>query len=168
MVQSGKDWLRENDPKHAGGVTRRGKKNRRRVFESFDGLRHGDGPHDGRHPREIKAGKKLSSVKSFVEYHRGTQSHDCIFVPVAIQGRAAAVTFCGRKMSASRYACLLQHGAPKSDGLHARHLCGNGHLNCINPHHLVWGSPGDNIADANKHRALGDDATVQDKINAID
>lgn len=110
----------------------------------------------------------LPTIKAFVEANRGTTSRDCIFVETSIRGAAAMVRFCGRQMNASRYACVLEHGAPKSEGLVARHLCGNGHLNCINPNHLVWGAPGDNVADANKHRALGEGASEQDKIHTID
>ena len=112
------------------------------------------------------ARRKLSTVKDFVESKRGIPARECVFVPGALDGRPAQVTFCGKNISASRYMALLTHGAPKSEGMAVRHLCGNGHLSCINPNHVVWGTPGDNQSDANIHRGIGDDATAQDKINA--
>jgi hypothetical protein len=31
------------------------------------------------------------------------------------------------------------------------HSCGNGHLGCINPHHLRWGSHPENMSDKTIH-----------------
>lgn len=36
-------------------------------------------------------------------------------------------------------------------GFQARHLCGNGHLGCLHPRHLAWGTPADNTADKMRH-----------------
>lgn len=109
---------------------------------------------------------KSQTIKAFVEAVASmSRSGECIFVPAAQRGVPAAVEFCGKNISAARYACLIALGAPKSEGLVVRHHCGNGHLSCVNPDHLSWGTQGDNIADANRHRAAGDCA--QDKINAI-
>lgn len=108
----------------------------------------------------------ILTVKAFVEAHRGTKDKDCIFVPGAQKNVPASVEFLGKEISAARYMLLLSAGAPKSEGMLVRHLCGCGHLSCVNPNHLVWGTPGDNVADANKHQKAG--ANVQDRINAID
>lgn len=101
--------------------------------------------------------------KEFVEANRHAKAAECIFVPKAVKGRPATVTFCGKAIAAARYMALLTFGAPRQTGAVVRHLCGNGHLSCINPKHLEWGSEANNIADAAKHRGC---ETVQDKIHA--
>lgn len=130
--------------------------------------RKGPKVDSGRYPRDVRMKKyRPESIKSFVERNREHTGNDCLFVPGADGCRPAQVKFCGRGISAARYMALLTYGTPKSEGMHVRHLCGNGHLSFVNPVHLAWGSPGDNQSDANKHRAIGPDATTQDKINAV-
>lgn len=93
------------------------------------------------------------TVENFVRKHRSHKDEtDCVFVPGAVEGSPAKVKFCGRTIAAARFMALLTHGTPKSEKMVVRHTCGNGHLSCVNPHHVVWGSQGDNIADANRHR----------------
>lgn len=103
---------------------------------------------------------------AFVERHRDHKSHDCLFVPAAAKDVPAQVDFGGRNIRAARYMLLLTKGTPPEADMECRHLCGNGHLSCVNPAHLAWGTRGDNISDMGKHRAAGDN--VQDRINAID
>lgn len=108
---------------------------------------------------------RFGTIKNFVESHRDFSGSECVFVPAALDGAVAQVSFCGKNISASRYMCLLTNGAPKHDGAMARHKCGNGHLSCINPSHLIWGDASDNASDAAKHRRAGLD--VQDRVNSI-
>ena len=105
------------------------------------------------------------TVKNFVEEHRSHIGVDCVFVPGAIAGRPKSVSFCGRSITAARYMALLSFGAPKHNGMQVRHLCGNGHLSCIDTQHLRWGSASDNFADMVKHQNA---ETVQEKIHAVD
>ncbi len=108
---------------------------------------------------------RWESIKDFVDAHRGHDSRDCLFVPAAQKNVPASVQFCGRSITAARYMCLLTLGTPKYDGAMVRHKCGNGHLSCVNPAHLVWGDVGDNQSDAVVHRFAGE--SVPDRINAI-
>lgn len=101
--------------------------------------------------------------KDFVEGVRHKKTPECVFVTSATKGFPAQVTFCGRQISAARYMALLTYGAPRNEGAVVRHLCGNGHLSCVNPAHLEWGSETNNRQDAGKHRGL---ETAQDKIHA--
>lgn len=111
--------------------------------------------------------KDRGTIKSFVEAHRYSKMDDCIFVSHAQKDVPASVSFCGRKITAARYALLLKDGAPKYEGAVARHLCGNGHLSCINPNHLAWGDVSDNVSDDQRHRALSDGATIQDRVESV-
>lgn len=108
---------------------------------------------------------KFETIKDFVEAHRGYEGESCLLVPSALPNAPARVPHCGRNITAARYMLLLTVGVPMSDGMVCRHTCGNGHLSCVNPKHLIWGTQGDNIGDMTKHRHAGDD--VQDKIAAI-
>jgi hypothetical protein len=48
--------------------------------------------------------------------------------------------------------CQMAHGAPH-EGEVARHKCGNGHLSCVNPTHLCWGTVEQNKMDHHLHTA---------------
>lgn len=111
-----------------------------------------------------KVRNRSETKKEFVERMRSAKAAECIFVPNSVKGHVAKVVFCGKTISAARYMALMTHGTPKHEDAVARHSCGNGHLSCINPAHIEWGSEADNIADANKHRGC---ETVQDKIHAV-
>ena len=136
-----------------------------------DGLKFDRLAHWGRHKHAHtdfaahlrKKAKQPLTVKAFVDANRHAKSAECIFVPDAKKGAPSRVEFCGRKISAARYMALLTYGTPRNEGAVARHLCGNGHLSCINPAHLEWGSETNNRQDAGKHRGL---ETAQDKIHA--
>lgn len=107
------------------------------------------------------------SVKEFVYKNRGHDGTDCLFVPGAQKGVPANLKYLDRGISAARLMLLLTRGTPKFADAECRHKCGNGHLSCVNPRHLEWGSRGDNVGDANIHRAMPD-ATVEDKCRAVD
>jgi len=109
---------------------------------------------------------RYSSIKEFIEEHRNFDCSDCLFVPGAAVNVPARVYHAGSTISAACYMCLLTLGTPPCDGFETRHLCGNGHLSCVNPKHLPWGTRGDNVADQTRHRKVGEN--VQDRVNAID
>lgn len=152
-------WLRENDPnwgrvkqQHGGHLAKFNSCKKKRLRRA-------------KMTRENRAAAE--TIKAFVERNRGLKSAGCLFVPAAQKNVPASLKFCDKNISAARYMCLLTHGTPPTEGMVVRHLCGNGHLSCVNPAHVVWGTQGQNIADATKHRTIGDDATEHDRINAV-
>jgi hypothetical protein len=151
-------WLEANDPKYrkvpnGGAGGKEAKDNGSRAIR----IRRGISVKQGYQSKE--------SIRAFVERHRHAVEHDCIFVPAALKGAPASLAFCDKVITASKYMLLLTQGTAKFDGAHARHLCGNGHMSCVNPAHLTWGTAGDNLSDAGRHRAAGDN--VQDRINSV-
>jgi hypothetical protein len=51
----------------------------------------------------------------------------------------------------SHYACHDTHGPAPTPNHEAAHSCGNGHLGCVNPRHIVWKTPKENMADRFLH-----------------
>jgi len=58
----------------------------------------------------------------------------------------------GVLQKAHRIMCFLAHGNPPEPKYVAAHSCNNGHLGCVNPRHLSWKTPRQNLLD---RRAAG-------------
>lgn len=145
-----KDYLKKNKwPKRPRG--------KRAKFPSNKSIRYEKLSQEGKQTPQ--------SVKEFCDEVLDAEAHDCIFVPGAAKGKPASVTRFGRQMAAARYVLTMTQGTPKIEKAVCRHLCGNGHLSCVNPKHLRWGTPGDNVSDQQHHRHVGGD--VQDRINSV-
>lgn len=61
------------------------------------------------------------------------------------------VTIRKRRHRAHRIVCQMAHGESPQSDMDAAHSCGNGHLGCVNPHHLRWATRLQNVADAIAH-----------------
>lgn len=61
------------------------------------------------------------------------------------------VTYKGKSRRAHRLVCRKVHGKPPTKEHQACHTCGKGHEGCINPHHLYWGTPKENMDDRAAH-----------------
>lgn len=80
------------------------------------------------------------------------QGKDCFAWPFGESGSgyAGSIQWDGKRTPVQRIVCELKHGEPK-DGDRCRHLCGNGHLACVNPNHLAWGTPLQDRSDMVSH-----------------
>lgn len=69
-----------------------------------------------------------------------------------------------RSSCAHIYIAVRTIGAKPSPRHEVCHSCGNGHLGCVNPGHLYWGTRSENVSDAKSHgtfsgppRSIGSD-----------
>lgn len=82
----------------------------------------------------------------------GHQGDDCLKWPFAtLPNGRGHLGHDGKIWRASRLMCTLAHGEPPTPTHQAAHLCGNGHLGCVNPRHLVWQTRSENQLDRRKH-----------------
>lgn len=57
----------------------------------------------------------------------------------------------GEQRFAHRVMCELAHGVAPTERHEAAHSCGNGHVGCVNPHHLRWDTTQGNADDRRVH-----------------
>lgn len=99
---------------------------------------------------------------SLAEFFRRAVSYDgdqCLFWPFGKGARGRPVMWRdGRQVAVHRAVCEAVNGAPPTDDHHGAHLCGMGHLACVNPKHLVWATAKENEAHKLIHgtRARGE------------
>ena len=100
-------------------------------------LRHGD-PEGG--------GVKNGSCLDWVKRHSSYVHDDCLIWPFGNNGNGYCRIGFSRtkKVYAHRLMCEYAHGPAPTAKHIAMHLCGNGHLGCLNPRHLRWGTNAEN------------------------
>lgn len=96
------------------------------------------------HPAHSAAARWLIEQKHF-------DGNECLLLPKSDTGRACTVRYNCKEMAASRAMCIIVNGLPENPKFQAIHSCGNGHLSCVNPKHLRWGTNGDNQRDRHIH-----------------
>lgn len=88
----------------------------------------------------------------FLEAAIGHTGGECLTWPFArLSNGYASANIDGRTVIVSRYVTEQRRGSPPTSRHEAAHICGNGHLGCINPEHLVWKTPAENQADRVAH-----------------
>lgn len=111
------------------------------------------------HLRQWRYGDPLAGAPSrgharqFILDHVSHQGDDCLTWPFALTPSGYGdVKFKGMEgMQAHRVMCVLAHGNPPTDQHHAAHSCGRGQFGCVNPKHLSWKTPKENIDDKSVH-----------------
>lgn len=88
-------------------------------------------------------------MKKYVE--SVTEASGCTAWPFSTfkrSGRACAYNSRRRSIEmAGRTTWEMLYGRSFPEGSQARHLCGNGHLGCANPFHIIPGTHAENVAD---------------------
>ena len=106
-----------------------------------------------RYPDKPSGRKRVSMIQTppvgaeFLDEYRDYRGHQCLPFPDTPLGTRRTILFRGQSMQAARAMCILKRGEPDRPGLKARHLCGNGHMSCVNPMHLAWGTDEENSRD---------------------
>ena len=98
-------------------------------------------------------GKAHCHKAQWLMRHKEFEGDECLLFPSMLVGRPERLKYNFRTMAAARAMLLMTQGLPKDENDYATHICGNGHLSCVNPKHLRWGSPSDNAKDAVVHNA---------------
>lgn len=108
---------------------------------------HGD-PLAGR----VAPGVALDWMQAMIGATTATPVDECLTDwPFARHKGYAQMKWQGR-MQAAHVAVLELTGRPKpAPDQEGRHLCGNGHLGCLNPAHLAWGTHQENVDDMVGH-----------------
>lgn len=91
--------------------------------------------------RRTKRGEPLAWLMS----HVGYKGDDCLRWPYGYKGGGYGCV--NHDERAHRRMCIEAHGEPPFDGAEAAHICGNGHLGCVNPNHLKWATKIENQRD---------------------
>lgn len=149
-------WLRDNDParetKWAKRKTKEGRKDLRGSMLFLHPLE--EAAWNRQMQNECNALDRGSfDGLEFLKDHVKADFDECLYFPFTRPHRHATIRLNGKTLSASRYMCMMAHGKPPTPQHMARHICGQGHLACVNPNHLRWGTAADNSRDMHLHTA---------------
>jgi len=106
--------------------------------------RRNGGPLEQKHASPGEAMRWLSEVALPFD------SDACLTWPFATSAGYGRIWHDGAVTYPHRLICAAVNG-PAPEGQETAHLCGNGHLGCVNPAHLVWKTRADNLADRLVH-----------------
>jgi hypothetical protein len=105
-----------------------------------------------RHGGPLRGEAERGLPKKWLLAHVDHVGVDCLAWPFARLSNGYPSIRCDKKGHvASRLMCEMANGPPPADWYEAAHLCGKGHLGCVNPTHLQWKTPSDNRKDRIGH-----------------
>ena len=96
-----------------------------------------------------------SPARDWLVAHADHQEGGCLTWPFARMSNGYPVVRSdGQAAVASRVMCALVNGPPPSSIHEAAHSCGKGHEGCVNPVHLRWATPLENVGDQEIHGTI--------------
>jgi hypothetical protein len=104
--------------------------------------RHGN-PYGGRTPN--------GEQRAWIDKHAGFNGQECLIWPYNTARGYGYSHIDGKYASVSRHMCIQRNGPPPTDKHESAHVCGNGHLGCVNPAHLEWKTSLENKVDQLRH-----------------
>lgn len=116
----------------------------------------------------LKVMPETGAVERFIEESISYSGTDCINWPFNRNNKGYAIVKNGlfHGTLVSRLICERINGKPPTEEHHALHSCGFGHLGCITPNHIRWGTRLDNSIDMIKHgRATRGTVSPNSKLN---
>jgi len=103
--------------------------------------KHGDANKVGR--RGARPGPPYDYFINVVLPHQGD---DCLIWPHHRNAKGyGMLRWEGKPQRVHRLVCRLVHGEPPDEGFQVHHTCHCGHLGCVNPWHLEWQTPEQNL-----------------------
>jgi hypothetical protein len=93
-------------------------------------------------------GKAIQWIRDHQDYEHKDW---CLMWPFYRLRGYGSFGYLGKSYYAHRFMCELVHGKPPTPDHQAAHSCGNGHLGCVNPHHLSWKTQSENQLDCREH-----------------
>jgi hypothetical protein len=93
----------------------------------------------------------------YIEWMRGIVDNmhaltdECLIWPWHKATKGIKIRLMNKEYIINRLMCEAAHGPATFENAQALHSCGKGHLACVNPKHLRWGTPKENAEDALKH-----------------
>ena len=95
-----------------------------------------------------------SAVLEWMQFHVNHKGKRCLVWPFSVNWNGYGhlrPPGLGKTVYAHRYMCELVHGPAPTETHQASHSCGNGRGGCVNPKHLGWKTPSDNMMDRRAH-----------------
>lgn len=97
-------------------------------------------------------GLRKGEARDFLHKCLVAETDECINYPYYRNGSGYGwVNISGKPMGAHAYVAELVHGSKPTKYHEACHTCGKGHLGCVNPSHIYWGTRKQNVRDAMNH-----------------
>lgn len=89
---------------------------------------------------------------AWIMAHKDSTATECLTWPFAKSKEGyGKIRIEGKGVLTHRLMCEHRHGPPPTPRHEAAHICGKGHLSCVNPNHLAWKTPVENCADRVVH-----------------
>jgi hypothetical protein len=102
--------------------------------------------------QRVQSRAKKGAPLAWLLAHKDHQGDGCLTWPFGVKSNGYGQLFYhGKNVGAHRLMCEIAHGAPAGNVNSAAHICGKGHLACVNPRHLQWKTPRENHADKILH-----------------